>query len=291
LNVLIGKNNAGKSNCISALELFQRHLRRGVIAAFLPSRSFPDRFTDRDTREPFRIAVEFELPTELNEELRERLSKEAPHLDRSIEQIKTNNSIVIVIAGFAEGPEAWLFVEQISVGALGGDEQELRIGEIRLLSVPALVGRELARAQRQINLLSSDAERLSNLSKEKRWLEASMERKGATRTGAYPYTDSYRELGQQATRAVDAAVAQATSTETLAASISALASEYREEIERLRKKETEGSLSAFAGPAKNPPAYALWLIERYGSIRVLHLEEEKQPIGKDEADTLLDMKL
>jgi putative ATP-dependent endonuclease of the OLD family len=50
-------------------------------------------------------------------------------------------------------------------------------------------------------------------------------------------------------------------------------------------------MAAFAGPAKNPPAYALWLMEQYGSTPVLHLEENKDPIGKDEAGTLLDMKL
>jgi hypothetical protein len=36
LNVLIGKNNAGKSNLLSAIEIFLRQLRRGVLRAFYP---------------------------------------------------------------------------------------------------------------------------------------------------------------------------------------------------------------------------------------------------------------
>jgi hypothetical protein len=246
-------------------------------------------FTDRDTNKPFRIAIEFELPADINEGLRDRLSKEAPHLDRSIEQIKANKTIVIVIAGFSEGLEAWLFVEQIAVGALGGEEQELQIGEIRLLSVPSAVGREMAKTQRQITLLSFDLDRLIELSKDRRWLESTMERKAPR--GGIAYSESFRSLSVLATRAVENAVAAATSAETLAVAINELVSQSRDEIEKLRKKETEGSLSAFAGPAKIPPAYALWLIEQYGSIQMLHLEEEKEPIGKDEAGTLLDMKL
>ena len=99
LNVLIGKNNAGKSNLLAAIELCLRHLRRGLTAVLQPPRRAVEQFTDRDTSKPFRIAVEFELPTEVSWNLRERLSKEAPHLDRSIEQIKTNNSVVFVISG------------------------------------------------------------------------------------------------------------------------------------------------------------------------------------------------
>ena len=288
LNVLIGKNNAGKSNCLSAIESFLGHLRKGVVAEFLPLRTFLLEFTDRDTTKPFRIAVEFELLAELNMELRERLSREAPHLDRSIQQIKTNDTIVFVLAGFSEGAEAWLFVEQIAVGPLRGDHEELQIGEIRLLSVPSTVGRELARIQRKINQLSSDVARLSELSKDRRWLESSMERKSSR---FYAYSENYRNLGGQTTRAVDEAVAGANSAESLAAAISEIATEAREEVEKLKKTETEGSLSAFAGPSKSAPAYALWLIEQFGAVQILHLEEEKQPIGRDEAGTLLDMKL
>src|SRR5271168_1099042 len=70
LNVLIGKNNAGKSNLLSGIEIFLRHLRRGVLSSFLPSRRPVDEFTDRDTSKPLRIAIEFELPSDLNEGLR-----------------------------------------------------------------------------------------------------------------------------------------------------------------------------------------------------------------------------
>src|SRR5258705_245962 len=118
LNVLIGKNNAGESNLIAAIEICLRHFKRGIPSAILSFRRATEQITDRHTSKTYRIAVEFELPVHVNTELRERLSREAPHLDRSIEQIRSNSSIVFVICGAAEGSEAWLFLEQIVVGSL-----------------------------------------------------------------------------------------------------------------------------------------------------------------------------
>jgi ABC-type branched-subunit amino acid transport system ATPase component len=64
LNVLIGKNNAGKSNLMTTIPLLLRHLRRGAIAGPWRGERFKDEYTDRITATPIQIGVEFELPTE-----------------------------------------------------------------------------------------------------------------------------------------------------------------------------------------------------------------------------------
>jgi putative ATP-dependent endonuclease of the OLD family len=289
LNVLIGKNNAGKSNLLAAVEICLRHLKRGLIASILSHRRATEQFTDRRTDKPYRIAVEFELPADVNEKLRERLSKEAPHLDRSIEQIKANNRIVFVIAGTSEGIESWLFLEQILVGSLGSNGEELKLDGIRLLSVPASVGRELAHIQQQIGSLSADLKRVQALSNDRRWQEFALERKGRLRS--YPFSDAQAELSKEQLRVIEERLSAVTTIEGATAVLGQLSGELKDQIEEIKKRETSGSISAFAGPAKVPPAYATWLMEEYGSVQVLHLQETKAPIGRDEADTLLDMKL
>jgi putative ATP-dependent endonuclease of OLD family len=287
MNVLIGKNNAGKSNLLTAIAFFLRHLRRGLVSVILSPRRSTDEFTDRIISEPYRIAVEFELPESVNLQLRERLSKEAPHLDKSIEQIKTNTSIVFVLAGVANGDESWQFLEQVVVGSTGGNEQELKIEGIRLLSVPASVGRELAFMQLQIGSYSADMKRLQDLSSERRWIEYVADRKERF---SYPGTE-YSNLGAEFKAAFETAARSLTSADGVIALLNQLSGDAKAKIEALRKRETEGSMSAFAGPAKLTPAYALWLMEQYGSMSVLQLEETKQQIGREEAETLLDMKL
>ena len=80
LNILIGKNNAGKSNILAAIELVLLHLKQGRVAGSWPglARRPKEEFTDWNDETVLRIGVEFDLPTEINADLRLRLTKEAP---------------------------------------------------------------------------------------------------------------------------------------------------------------------------------------------------------------------
>ena len=125
LNIFIGKNNAGKSNLLSAIELVLTHLKRGRIAGPWPVDRPVVEFTDRDSSRPVKIGVEFALSSQLNEALRERLTKEALHLEHSIDQIKSQTSVVFIVAGAINNHQAYLFVEQLTVGTLTAESDDL----------------------------------------------------------------------------------------------------------------------------------------------------------------------
>jgi hypothetical protein len=67
--------------------------------------------------------------------------------------------------------------------------------------------------------------------------------------------------------------------------------EVKEKIEKVQRKETTGTISAFAGEIRVRPAYAEWLMKQFGGTPFLHLREAKQPIGRSEAETLLEFKV
>ena len=71
LNILIGKNNAGKSNLLNAIELMLEHLKRGRIAGPWEVERAQAEFTDRNESTPIRIGVEFELAPKTIESLQE----------------------------------------------------------------------------------------------------------------------------------------------------------------------------------------------------------------------------
>src|SRR6266404_2579468 len=101
-NVLIGKNNAGKSNILSAIELVFMHLQSGRLSGPLRLSRPQECFTDRDNTIPFRIGIEFDLTSEVNDGLRKELIKEAPHLERAVEEIKQSDKVFFVLEGASE---------------------------------------------------------------------------------------------------------------------------------------------------------------------------------------------
>ena len=70
-----------------------------------------------------------------------------------------------------------------------------------------------------------------------------------------------------------------------------LVADAREKIEALEHRETEGIIRAFAGSTKLPPLYETWLMREYGSVPMLNLKESREPIGREEAEALLTLKV
>jgi putative ATP-dependent endonuclease of the OLD family len=290
LNVLIGKNNAGKSNVLAAIELVHRHLQAGTIAGVWSTRRPLDEFTDRQVDAPLQIGVEFDLPQRLNESLRQRLQIEAPHLERSIDQIKAIDRVAMVVAGVHQNNEAFLFIQQLAAGTLASAAPELTTQGINLLSVPTTVAGELFALRQETSDLRDDLQLIARLEQSAR-LESLLEQ--PERMGRYYLEAAVGPEIRPALRRqlVSLLAAAAGNLDEARNRLSALSSELREKVDALDHRETEGSISTFAGAAKAPPAYAIWLMKEYGSFSMLHLRETRDPIGREEAGALLTLKV
>lgn len=95
-----------------------------------------DEFTDRDCETPLQIGIEFDFPSHLNLALRERLQSDAPHLEKSIDQIKSYNRLTFVLAGARNDSRTFLFIQRIATGSLKTDSLDLDIEGINLFTVP-----------------------------------------------------------------------------------------------------------------------------------------------------------
>ena len=293
LNVLIGKNNAGKSNLLTAIGQALGHLRAGKIAVPWDLSRPQAEFNGRDTSRPIRIGIEFDLSTDINVELRSRLTKEAPHLERSIEQIGAHNSVAFILAGAVENSSAYLFLEQMAVGKLTPKGEDLSIDGIKLLSVTKAVARELYRNTVSTQVLTKDLQSIEEfiagrgigLGFPTEYLfEQTKERRVAL-------IRSQARIRSEVNRQIETLAAQANSFEDLQQSLRQLAAETKEKIESYEKRETEGAISAFAGETRVPPAYAGWMMQQFGSAPTLYFRETKRPIGREDAETLLRLKV
>jgi putative ATP-dependent endonuclease of OLD family len=290
LNILIGKNNAGKSNMLGTIELVIIHLKgKRVVGPWRANRPHEE-FTDRDVSTPMRVGIEFELPSALNAELRGRLGKEAPHLERSIEQIATHNSVVVIVAGSIADSGSYLFVEQIAVGKLARRDDDLTADGIRLLSVPRPVASELYRNYTLAQELNADLETLEQLRTGRRVpIEYIFEQPREERVRYLDVT--HRPMRADLRAAITARLTTAKTPEEFQSGVMELIADIKQKMEELARRETEGSLSAFAGETRTIPGYVEWLIEALAEIPFLHLGERKQQIGREEAQTLLQLKV
>ena len=94
------------------------------------------------------------------------------------------------------------------------------------------------------------------------------------------------------TRGRIASILQSVNTlDELHNALASLTAQLRESMEAADKRDLQGTVAAFAGDTKTPPAYAEWLIQQFGALPFLHIKETKEPIGQEEAETLLKLKV
>src|SRR5262249_52829262 len=258
LNILVGRNNAGKSNLLAALALVLRHFQGERVVGPWPTRRAQEEFLDRDDSQAMRIGVELDLNDGMRNGLHERLLVEAPHLERSIDQIMTQSSLTVIVTGarLKNKGAPFLFVQQMTIGALNTRDDDLVPDGIRLLSVPNAVGPELFERYLEAQQLASDLSALIDM------------RDGRTRQGfsVEALFNQPKEVRPRYTRElfglpsgirdqVAQMVAATETSEEFGRALADLLDDIRKRIGEASQKETTGTLSTFAGEARRVPLY------------------------------------
>jgi putative ATP-dependent endonuclease of OLD family len=196
----------------------------------------------------------------------------------------------MVIAGVRAESEAFLFLQHLAVGGLHGEGPELRPKGLTLLSVPVVVGRELFALRRESTALRTDLRLVERVIAEPGRAEHLMDKKEGE--GRYFLQAVLGpELRHSLSRHLFQLGSSSSNVDELKSRLSALLADMKEKIEVLNSRETEGTITAFAGATKAAPAYAAWLMKEYGAVPLLHLRETRDPIGREEAEALLTLKV
>ena len=291
LNVLIGKNNAGKSNLLSAIEHVLNHLKRGAVSAPWAVRRPVEEFTDRDRTSPIQFGIQFDLPGVTNEALRAALAPGAPHLAKSIEQIKNFSSVPFVISASVEGESSFIYVQQITVGSIVNGTDGIATEGIKHLTVPQSTASELNRIFRAAAEHGRDLSAVQDLISDRRRLERRFQRpKDDPATLFYEYEMRRTQPRPELAKRVESIYRSAETPEAFLGALEPVVAEIKAKVETEAGRETSTPLETFAGAAKAPPEYVTWLMQLFGSVSVLHFEEEKQRIGRSEAESLLQLK-
>lgn len=306
LNVLIGKNNSGKSTILDAIDGFftvvsspylvaspDLRLRRGGDGLRLGQDS--DFHRGDPDPQPIRISVDFALTADERDDIIKQIVSEAPQMRNALEGIGGDIRLRIEVTSVKNDRE----LAYVSRMQLVRDESTDPGSEARILlaitsdaafEILARKG-ELNQATRQANDMLQlsgriDADDFQSVRREARTGERSSATTAASMRLRRLLSISSSELGYD----VDALIRHAEDYGDFIRQIETIALSRQNAAKAADEEPLEHSILTFSGEAHLVPAYAPKILERVGAISVLHLRDRRDPVGREEAQRLLSLK-
>ena len=158
-NVLIGRNNSGKSTILSAIRAFFTCIEDGVASIDPPIRQQID-FFNRDTSVPIEILAQLSLSDADRRELIDGISAEAPQMRNAVDGLPTRLQLRVTLS-IMPPPRRFAYVKKISLASSLGANP----GEQLILLVSEATASELRERLTETRKKRQDAERLSRMLK------------------------------------------------------------------------------------------------------------------------------
>ena len=163
LNVLIGRNNAGKSSILSAIELALDRLQNGRVASIWSTPRPSDEFTNRIAVKPLQIGVTFEANEILRADFQLRLLDESPGLDVAVSQLSTAEEFSVIFAADIIAGNAVIYLQELGVGCINSANDELTLSGTRIVSVSHSTAQELGKRENGIKSIEAEIRALDDL--------------------------------------------------------------------------------------------------------------------------------
>ncbi|MCY1137112.1 AAA family ATPase [Actinoplanes sp. Pm04-4] len=282
LNVLIGRNNSGKSNLLSALVFFFRHINpESGLAEIARSRN---NFytTTSSAAEHALVSATFRLSAAEQVQLAEEIANEAPQVRNTLDGLTSFVNLRIKLHLIRS-----LSVAYIESIYLSDPEAE---SERSLLGVSAASAAELAKQHFDVRKIQSA---IDGLKKAVERANADAERfASADREGVRSLLlNRVLEEVPQGERAELRSRLSVSPPSKWRTEIEEVQAAYVERLQAEKSRELRNSLDTFAGAANTLPGYIKNLLQRVRDIKVLYLNEQRMPVGPREAAQLLLLKV
>jgi len=298
-NVIVGKNNAGKSNILLAVNAFFKSLKKGEpVVLKLPIGDSIDHYNNL-LEKPIKITIFFQLSLAERDSLIQDIVSESPQVKNSVNGIDSELRLAVTLE-VMNTPEPFGYVNQIVLCKPNSSTiLEERIVHT-ILEITSEAAKELSDKARRSQELESEIEQLNFIISER---FKRLDEDDWKRLKVNPSAFSERILlgGMSRSRIPRLTSSLASRLESLIQSVesrsdftdavSSLIDSLQEEAISLKTEPIKQRINSFSGQESSVPHYALNLMKRIGEMSVLYLTERREPIGKREASQLLDLKV
>lgn len=288
-NVLIGRNNAGKSTILLAIEAFFSSLKEDGLIKLNPRYGRKIDFTNQLLGEPISLVLTFALTEPERSGLLSDIVREAQQV-RHIAATIESPLLVEVEVCITPPPDNYSYVKSIR---LRGTNTNSLDDSKTLLAVSQEAARELAGQQRVVSsaqqtneeirraLESVDADDFNRMKSESepRYVRFFL---GRGRGG--PLSTETISRIEQLVQSNDNYVA-------FRAALGSLQQQIGAEVNDTLKRPLSTLLQTFSGEQSSVPAYAMQLMRLIAKTSVLYLTERREPVGRPEARQFLAYKV
>jgi putative ATP-dependent endonuclease of the OLD family len=288
-NVVIGKNNAGKSNILIAIDAFFRLLSKGepvMLDSSIPKTVKP--YKDSADK-PSRITLFFQLSLEEIELLVQEIILEAPQVRNSVDGIGAELRLGVTIEiGVLREHSAYIKnivlckPDCLVMSGNGIVHTLLSVSEeaANELVFKAKSSQELeAEATGMASFTADNLKRLDDVD----WKKIQSNPSFSKDRLMMPYRMGREKLSDSALKKMESLIQSSSSASDFSDAVSSLVDDLRKEAADLRIEPIKNRIESFSGQETSIPQYALNLIRRIGEINVLYLTERREQIGRREA--------
>jgi predicted ATP-dependent endonuclease of OLD family len=282
LNVLIGKNNSGKSNLLIAIKrFFDFFTTEGRVATIAPDMRQPNDWHQKNTRSAIEISVSLALDDSEREEIRESIVAETPQVKNALAGAELSNLVTIDLR-FLPPPVSVGYVSKINFGN-SQDHDGL------ILGVSEESAAEIAQKSASIDEYTDESQVLEFILSEFEEDDWRRTRERGYLTGSYR-SSRISSMGPQASDLIIKHARGASNYSEFRGNSRDRLQFLSARIEEITTTPFENSISTFSGSATNVPEYVTSLLRKIAGMGVHMLSEQRTPIGPAEASRILKLK-
>jgi energy-coupling factor transporter ATP-binding protein EcfA2 len=287
-NVAIGKNNSGKSTILTAIQTFFLCLGEGQVVALDPPLGDNIDFTKRDTSSPIEIELRFIITLAERDGLLRSIASEAPQVKNAVDGLDPNLLLSATLS-IAHGRQQFAYVSRLELVS----PMQPQVSRV-ILGVSEAVAAELRDKLSSIRAAEANAARIKELAT--RMDEDDWKRLRDGGSANLPRSFYLRRVtGENASPAVEehfqSLLRSSGTFQEFQRELKSAGERMREEARAQLEQPLRTPLETFSGQDTAVPSYVQECLKLIGSARVLYLGERRKPLGAEEAQRLLELKV
>jgi putative ATP-dependent endonuclease of the OLD family len=283
-NVLIGKNNSGKSSALSAIHAFFNCIKNGEVLNLNPNIGKEIDFFDRKAQSPIEINLLFSLTLAERDALIRDIVTEAPQMKNAVDGIDPSLHLSVLLV-IMPPPLSFSYIKQLGLGGSQKPNAEPFNCERFILNIDENSASELYGNSLRAKELNNVSERLNSLDLDdaRRYVRPDLRDRP-------PLEYLSRRLADEVIKVLEETLGKQASLEELKSAIPELSTSYKEESISTLNQKLKNKIGTFSGEEALVPNYIKNLLKQLGETKVLYLTERRKLIGQDEAERIFSLK-